>query len=216
MYVPQHFQAPDSAAVHQLLTSGIPGELVTWDGQGMVATTVPLLFEASAGTQGRLIGHLARNNVQWRHTDDRVEALVIFRGPDAYVSPTAYASKHEHGRAVPTWNYITAHIYGTLVAHEDPTWTERAVRDLTDRHEADRVHPWSVDDAPAAYIAGQLRAIVGIEVVITRIEAKWKLSQNRSPADIAGVRDDLLSSGRGSENERRIAAEMGRISTLPE
>ena len=208
MYVPKHFDAPSLAAVHELLAGGAPGDLVTWSGKGMVASTVPLLFDPSGGSHGVLIGHLARNNEQWRHTDDQVEAMAIFRGPDAYVSPASYATKREHGRVVPTWNYLTAHVYGLLTAHDDPAWTERAVRMLTGRHEGTRAAPWSVDDAPPAFIEGQLKAIVGIELTVTRIEAKWKLSQNRSVEDIAGVRDDLLTADRSSDKERQVAAAM--------
>ena len=117
------------------------------------------------------------------------------RGPDAYVSPSWYAAKAEHGRVVPTWNYVTAHVYGELVVHDDPVWVEQLVRRLTAKHEAAQAHPWSVDDAPPAYIAGQLKAIVGVEVRITRIEAKLKLSQNRPPNDIPGVIDGLRERG---------------------
>jgi transcriptional regulator len=129
---------------------------------------------------------VARNNRQWRVAAEG-DALVIVRGPDAYVSPSWYATKREHGRVVPTWNYITAHIYGRLTIHDDPVWVEANVRALTARHEARRLEPWSVDDAPPEYIAGQLRAIVGVEIAIERIEAKFKLSQNRSGADIEGA-----------------------------
>ncbi len=203
MYVPKHFAAPSDAAVHELLSRAAACDLVTWDGQGMVATTLPLLFDPSAGT---LVGHLARNNTQWQHAGR--EALTIVRGPDAYVSPSAYATKRDHGRVVPTWNYITAHVYGTLVAHDDPAWKEALVRRLTDRHEGDRAAPWSVDDAPRPFIEGQLRAIVGIEITITRVEAKWKLSQNRSEEDVAGVRADLLATG--GDAGRRVAEAMER------
>ncbi len=123
------------------------------------------------------------------------EALVIVRGPDAYVSPSWYASTAEHGRVVPTWNYVTAHVYGQLVIHDDPDWVDALVRRLTDRHEADSPRPWSVDDAPASFIAGQLRAIVGVELVISRVDARAKLSQNRSAADIAGVIVGLEAAG---------------------
>ncbi|GAA1504489.1 FMN-binding negative transcriptional regulator [Dactylosporangium maewongense] len=200
MYVPAHFAAPSEAAVHELLSRPAASDLVTWDGRQMVATTLPLLFDPDAGA---LLGHVARNNTQWQHT--ATEALVIVRGPDAYVTPSAYATKHEHGRVVPTWNYITAHVYGTLVAHDDPAWTETLVRRLTTLHESARPSPWSVDDAPRPFIEGQLRAIVGVEIAITRIEAKWKLSQNRSPADIAGVRASLAT---GTAPERQVAAAM--------
>ena len=113
--------------------------------------------------------------------------MVIVRGPDAYISPSWYAAKAEHGRVVPTWNYVTAHVHGELVIHDDVEWLESLVRRLTDRHESGRHEPWSVDDAPPRFIAGQLRAIVGVELVISRIEAKLKLSQNRPPADVDGV-----------------------------
>ena len=133
---------------------------------------------------------MARNNDQWRKPA-LGESLAIVRGPDAYVSPSWYAAKAEHGRVVPTWNYVTAHVYGRLVVHDDPAWVEDIVRRLTAKHEAARLASpgqppaWSVDDAPRAFIEGQLRAIVGLELQITRIEAKAKLSQNRPVADIA-------------------------------
>jgi transcriptional regulator len=123
------------------------------------------------------------------------EALVIVRGPDAYVTPSWYVTKSEHGRVVPTWNYVTAHVYGRLVVHDDPAWLEALVRRLTDRHEATNPLPWSVDDAPPKFIAGQLRAIVGVELVISRVEAKLKLSQNRSGADVDGVVAGLVARG---------------------
>jgi transcriptional regulator len=121
------------------------------------------------------------------------------RGPDAYISPSWYATKREHGRVVPTWNYVTAHVHGELVVHDDPDWVATNVRALTGRHERARAEPWSVDDAPPPYIAGQLKAIVGVEIVIHRIEAKFKLSQNRSLADvdgaIAGLEDETHAGG---------------------
>ena len=123
------------------------------------------------------------------------EALAIVRGPDAYISPAFYASKAEHGRVVPTWNYVTAHVYGELIVHDDAAWTESVVRRLTAKHEAGSARPWSVDDAPAAYIEGQLRAIVGLELLITRIEAKAKLSQNRPVEDVTGVIAGLRERG---------------------
>ena len=145
-------------------------------------------------------GHVARNNDQWRKPA-LGESLAIVRGPDAYVSPSWYAAKAEHGRVVPTWNYVTAHVYGRLVVHDDPAWVEDVVRRLTAKHEAARVAvpgqspQWSVDDAPRPFIEGQLRAIVGLELRITRIEAKAKLSQNRPVADIAGVVAGLSARG---------------------
>jgi transcriptional regulator len=186
MYVPTHFAA-DDAAVTELLSSRRAADLVTLTEDGLVATFLPFLYDAAAGT---LRGHLARNNDQWKRPSIG-ESLVIVHGPDAYISPNWYASKTEHGRVVPTWNYVTAHVYGQLVVHDDPTWLAALVRDLTERHESDLPTPWSVDDAPAKFIDGQLRAIVGVELRISRIEAKVKMSQNRPDADIDGVVDGL-------------------------
>ena len=203
MYIPAHF-APDAALVDELLHNHGAADLVTVTEQGLMATMLPFIYvppgEAStggprsAGQHGALHGHLARNNDQWK-LSAAGESLAIVRGPDAYISPGWYASKVEHGRVVPTWNYVTAHVYGRLVVHDDPVWTEDLVRRLTGKHEAHRDHPWSVDDAPRAFIEGQLRAIVGIELEITRIEAKAKLSQNRPPADVEGVIAGLRERG---------------------
>jgi transcriptional regulator len=157
----------------------------------VVATMLPFVYDPGMRT---LRGHLARNNDQWRRPVVG-EALVIVRGPDAYISPAWYPSKAEHGRVVPTWNYVTAHVYGRLAVHDDPAWVERNVRDLTERHEARRPQPWSVDDAPPQFIEGQLRAIVGVELAITRIEAAFKLSQNRPAADVDGVISGLITNG---------------------
>jgi transcriptional regulator len=190
MYVPAHFAAEDEA-VQELLTHHGAADLITATPEGLVATMLPFVYDAESQT---LLGHVARNNPQWQ-LPVLGEALVIVRGPDSYISPTWYASKAEHGRVVPTWNYLTAHVYGNVTIHDDPEWLDHLVRRLTDKHEANRPQPWSVDDAPEKYLAGQLRAIVGIEVTITRIEAKFKLSQNRPTADIDGVINGLKESG---------------------
>ena len=182
MYVPRHFAA-DDADVAELLAHLGSADLVTPTASGLVATFLPLLHDASRGS---LVGHVARSNDHWRAVATG-ESLVLAHGPDAYVSPSWYASKREHGRVVPTWNYTTAHVHGELVVHHDEAWLEDVVRRLTDVHEAGSAQPWSVDDAPAAFVAGQLRAIVGVELRITRIEAKVKMSQNRPSADVDGV-----------------------------
>jgi transcriptional regulator len=195
MYIPAHFTA-DEATTGELLRNHGAANLVTVTDEGLVATMLPFIYVpgSGAGEHGSLHGHLARNNPQWK-LPAIGDALAIVTGPDAYISPGWYASKTEHGRVVPTWNYVTAHVYGRLVVHDDPGWTEDLVRRLTAKHEASREHPWSVDDAPPAFIEGQLRAIVGIEVVISRIEAKAKLSQNRPPADVEGVIAGLRERG---------------------
>ena len=190
MYVPAHFK-PDDADVQAVLEGIQAADLVTSTGEGLLATLLPFLYDrpgsrAGIGELGALVGHVARNNKQWK-VPAVGEALVIVRGPDAYISPAWYATKREHGRVVPTWNYVTVHVHGRLVIHDDVVWLEALVRRLTERHESFRDDPWSVDDAPPAYIEGQLRAIVGVEILIDRIEGKWKLSQNRSTADIDGA-----------------------------
>ncbi len=193
MYTPPEF-AMDGAATRRLL--GDPGavDLVTATDHGLVASVVPMIFAPEVGEHGALQGHLARANDHWQH---RVHgpALAIVRGTDGYVTPSWYAAKAEHGRVVPTWNYLVAHVRGRLVVHDDAAWVEGLVRRLTAYHEADRDAPWSVDDAPPGYLRRQLAAIVGVEVVIERVEAKAKLSQNRSDEDRAGVVDGLRRRG---------------------
>ena len=199
MYIPAHFAA-DDAAVQDLLARHGAADLITLTEDGLLATMLPFAYEPAAGEHGTLLGHVARNNDQWRKPASG-ESLAIVRGPDAYVSPSWYAAKAEHGRVVPTWNYVTAHVYGELVVHDDPVWVESVVRRLTAKHEAARlaspgqVMPWSPDDAPRPFIEGQLRAIVGLELQITRIEAKAKLSQNRPVTDIPGVVAGLSARG---------------------
>jgi len=215
MYIPAHFAA-DEPAVRDLLAKHGAADLITLTADGLLATMLPFSYEPAAGERGALYGHVARNNDQWRRPA-LGESLAIVRGPDAYVSPSWYAAKAEHGRVVPTWNYVTAHVYGRLLVHDDPAWVEDVVRRLTAKHEAarltapDQPPAWSVDDPPRAFIEGQLRAIVGLELQITRIEAKSKLSQNRPVGDIAGIVAGLSARGDQrsaaaveSANEKRV------------
>ncbi len=193
MYTPAHFSM-DDAATADFLGSIEVADLVTVTEAGLVATFLPLIFDAGLGADGALLGHLARKNDQWKRPAIG-EALVIAHGENAYVTPSWYESKREHGRVVPTWDYTTAHIYGELQVHDDPAWVAALVRNLTERHESRRAGPWSVDDMPEKFHEGQLRAIVGVELRVTRIEAKAKLSQNRSDADIDGVIEGLMRDG---------------------
>jgi transcriptional regulator len=193
VYVPTHFAA-DDAVVRELLSRPQAADLITMTDEGMVATFLPFVYEPDEGGRGVLRGHVARNNDQWKRPA-RGESLVIVHGPDAYVSPNWYASKAEHGRVVPTWNYVTAHVYGELRVHDDPVWLEGLVRRLTDLHEAGEPRPWTVDEAPERFVAGQLRAIVGVELWISRIEAKVKMSQNRPAVDVEGVISGLAARG---------------------
>jgi transcriptional regulator len=217
VYIPDHFRPADEDVAELLANIGA-ADLITATADGLLATMLPLIHEPprpaapneDAGARGRLMGHVARNNRQWK-VPPIGEAMVIVRGPDAYISPAWYAAKREHGRVVPTWNYITAHLHGELVIHDDTAWVEANVRALSERHEAARAAPWSVDDAPVPYFEGQLRAIVGVEILISRIEAKFKLSQNRSIDDvdgaIAGLGAEAGPSGRPLAEAMRIARE---------
>ena len=208
MYIPAHFAA-SADDVHDLLTSPAAADLVTATAAGLLASTLPMVFHPAVGEHGVLRGHLARNNPQWS-TPVLGEALVILRGSDAYISPSWYAAKARHGRVVPTWNYAMAHVYGQLAIHDDPEWLEAHVRRLTAQHEAAEPHPWSVDDAPARFVHGQLRAIVGLELTITRVEAKLKLSQNRAADDIEGVVAGLQARGDHRSADAVLAARPDR------
>lgn len=205
MYVPDHFR-PDDAGVRAQLAAGGFAHLVTPTPGGLVSTPLPLLYDAG---RHALLGHVARNNEHWRHAGGGAHSLAIVPGPDAYVSPGWYPSTAEHGRVVPTWNYEVLHVHGRLVAHDDPEWLREFVDRLTERHETlrtDAAPRWSTADAPDAFIAGQLRAIVGIELAITRVEGKAKLSQNRPPADQRAVLHALEASARPSD--RAVAEHM--------
>jgi transcriptional regulator len=204
VYVPSHFALTDAETTAVLRTGGL-AQLVTPTASGLVSTPVPLLFDEP---RGALVGHLARNNPQWSVTATG-DSLAIFPGAQAYVSPNWYPSKAEHGRAVPTWNYEVVHVHGRLVVHDDVDWLRAHVTALTDAHEAAQEHPWQVSDAPGDYVAGQLRAIVGVELQISRVEGKAKLSQNRSAADRAGVIAGLSGSARAGD--RAVAAAMAAL-----
>ena len=198
MYLPQHFTA-DARETRELLSGIRAADLVTATEAGLFATFLPLIFDEATGGHGSLLGHVARRNDHWQ-LGPHGESLVIVHGPDGYISPGWYAAKREHGRVVPTWNYLTAHVYGQLVIHDDPAWLEDLVRRLTDSHEAERAEPWSVDDAPRDYVEAQLRAIVGVEIRITRVQAKAKLGQNRAGGDIDGV-----IAGLGADGNQQLA-----------
>ena len=209
MYVPAQFAAGE-AAVAELLHRDGAADLVTMTADGLMATTLPFVYMPGAGARGALHVHLSRNNPQWK-LPPRGEAMAIVRGPDAYISPAWYASTAEHGWVVPTWNYVTAHVYGQLIVHDDPAWTANHVRCLTAKHEAGSAHPWSVDDAPPDFIDGMLRGIAGAELVISRIEAAAKLSQNRPEADITGAIAGLRARGNAV-----LADAMLRANALPQ
>lgn len=195
MYTPAAFVEEDANAIAAFFIAHPMAQLVTMTDHGLVATPMPMLYEPSADGPGSLVGHLARANLQWSEALSTFEALAIFTGANAYISPNWYPAKAEHGKVVPTWNYETVHVRGTFAAHDEIEWTRALVTRLTLRHESQFGSPWAVEDAPGDYIDSMLRAIVGIELQITSIQAKRKLSQNRSPDDIAGTIHGLTTVG---------------------
>jgi transcriptional regulator len=185
MYLPRHFEQHDRAALAALMRERPLATLVVATPSGPSADLIPLEYVADAGPQGTLRGHVARANPLWQHAG--AQALVVFTGPEAYVSPGWYAAKREHGKVVPTWNYTMVQARGILRAVDDAAWLRALVGRLTDHHEAAQATPWQVGDAPDEFVAQMLRAIVGIEITLDTLQGKWKISQNRSVADRDGV-----------------------------
>jgi transcriptional regulator len=212
MYQPAHgkFEVDDPAALLAKLSASVPATLVTHGPDGFRASILPMLFDRDDGQHGMLRGHLARGNPHWRAIEASIaaggdgagEALAVFDGPDAYVSPAWYEEKRLTGKVVPTWNYVTVQAHGTISTIHDPEWLIPHVGRLVARHEAGRPDPWSLSDAPEDYVRTQARAIVGLELRITRLEAKAKLTQNRSAADIDGAIEGLSA---GTPLERAVA-----------
>lgn len=194
MYTPSSFAIDDLHELQQHMLDTRLAVLVTYSKQGLQASHLPLLLNPHEGASGTLYGHFARANPQWQALQQGAEALVVFSGADAYITPAFYPAKAEHGKVVPTWNYVAVHAYGTAEVFTDADRLRHLVSALTDRHESGRAQPWKVADAPAEYIDGMLKAIVGFALPIQHLEGKRKLSQNRSPADIAGVREGLAAS----------------------
>lgn len=190
MYVPDHFTMAEADARAHIRGSDVIN-LVTVNSGVLAANLVPVLYDEERGEFGTLVGHLAKANPQWSDTDPNIDAMAIFPGTDAYVSPSTYASKREHGRVVPTWNYVAVHAYGRVTWLHDTQRKLEIVGALTIRHEAQREDRWDVTDAPANFISALAGAIVGFELLVTRIDAKAKLSQNRSEPDRRGVVLDL-------------------------
>ncbi|MEI7428930.1 MAG: FMN-binding negative transcriptional regulator [Betaproteobacteria bacterium] len=187
MYIPASFQEQHPENLHQLMQAHPLGLLVTHGISGLLASPLPFLLYPDEGEFGVLRVHLARANPHWKDLAGLAECLVVFQGPQGYVTPSWYPGKLETHKVVPTWNYATVHAWGTPSVIDDAAWLRRQLNDLTDYHEKPRLQPWSVDDAPADFVAAQMKAIIGIEIPIRRIEGKYKLSQNRNQADRAGV-----------------------------
>ncbi|WP_372982904.1 FMN-binding negative transcriptional regulator [Marinobacter sediminum] len=196
MYVPKHFKEDDTKTLHRYIRDYSFGLFVIADKDGIEANHVPFYFQVdSDNSLGTLQCHLARTNPAWKRIEKGGSVLAIFQGPDAYVSPSWYASKAETGRVVPTWNYLAVHARGAARVVQDPSWLKEHLHNLTDRHERDRAQPWSVDDAPEEYTERLMQGIVGIEIRIEELSGKLKASQNQPEANRAGVKAGLKAEG---------------------
>lgn len=204
MYQPPHFREDRLDVMHGLMRAHPLAMLVTSGEGGLMANLVPFLVDSGSGERGMLRAHLAKANDQLAALRAGSEAMVLFQGPNAYVTPSWYASKAENHKVVPTWNYATVHAWGTPRVIDDPDWLRRQVGELTDASERERQVPWSVDDAPGPFVVGQLKGIVGLEIPIARIEGKWKVSQNRTLPDRHGVVEGLT-------RDRPDAADMAAL-----
>jgi len=191
MYLPKAFEQHDPERLRHFIRSYPLGTLVTATPSGLDANHIPLLVAETAGAAATLHGHIARANPLWREVVPDAAALVIFQGPDSFISPSWYPSKRENARVVPTWNYAVVHVHGVLRFVDDPAWVRSHVEALTREHEGKRDPPWAVTDAPVEFVDKMVSAVVGIEISITRWYGKWKVSQNRSAADRVGVVEGL-------------------------
>jgi len=191
MYQPPHFREDRLEVQHALIRAHPLGLLVTTGTSGLLANPIPFVLDDADSPLGTLRAHLARANPQWRDFDPEQEALVVFQGTDTYITPSWYETKRETGKVVPTWNYAIVQAYGRMQVKDDPAWLVRQVTAMTSAQEASRREPWAVSDAPAEFLTAQLKGIVGVEIEITRIEGKWKVSQNRPEADRRGVAEGL-------------------------
>jgi transcriptional regulator len=208
MYLPKHFEESRVDVMHALIREHPLAVLVTLGSDGLNANHLPIEIEPEPSPFGTLRGHVARSNPVWREHAADVETLVVFQGPAHYVTPAWYATKRETGKVVPTYNYAVVHAYGAMRIVEDAAWLRKLVERLTNRFEATRDEPWRVTDAPGGFIAAQLNAIVGIEIPITRLLGKWKMSQNRTAADRAGVVQGLHATD--DQDAAAIARLVGR------
>ena len=191
MYLPSHFAETRVPVLHEAIRRTAVGTLVTLGTEGLEASHVPMLIDPDPAPFGTLRGHIARGNPQWKRYDGKMEALVTFLGPNLYVTPSWYETKRQTGKVVPTWNYATVHAHGRLTLVDDPAWLRAQIESLTQSQEGPRQASWQVADAPTDFLRAQIKGIVGIEIEITRLEGKWKVSQNRPLADRTGVASGL-------------------------
>ena len=214
MYTPPAFRLDDLPEIHAVVRACRLATLVTTTDSGLLATPLPLFLVPEEGPLGTLYGHVARANPQWSQAPHG-EALALFNGPDAYVTPSWYATKQEHGRVVPTWNYEAVHAYGEVEFFDDPARLLDVVTRLTNLHESARPEPWAVSDAPERFVQGQLKGIVGLRLSVGRFEGKRKMSQNRSAEDRAGVAAGLAASDRPRDRDSAALVPLGDRTTAP-
>jgi transcriptional regulator len=193
MYIPKHHEETDTSILHALVKAHPLGSWITQGEGELIANHIPFLLDPTRGEYGTLVGHVARANRVWQSFSTTINSVVIFQGAESYITPSWYPSKHAHGKAVPTWNYVVVHAHGLPRVIEDREWLLAHINQLTDVHEADQALPWKVSDAPQDFIDRLLQAIVGIEIPITKLVGKWKVSQNRPELDKLGVVAGLLS-----------------------
>ncbi|MBP6008738.1 MAG: FMN-binding negative transcriptional regulator [Rhodoferax sp.] len=195
MYNPSHFVESRKEVLHDLITHYPLGALITFAAQGLDANHIPFELDGAVGELGKLRAHVARQNDVWQSVKSGDEVLVVFRADEAYISPNWYPSKHEFHKQVPTWNYRVVHAHGRITVHDEERYVRGLVARLTRHHEASQTTPWKMGDAPQDYIDSMLKAIVGIEIDITRLVGKFKLSQNREERDRLGAADALIAKG---------------------
>jgi transcriptional regulator len=209
VYLPPSFKEEDVGVLHAAIRAARLATVVSLSQDGLIASHIPMLLEPEPQPYGRLLGHVSRANAQWQEIDGSLQALAIFLGPDAYVSPSLYATKRQTGKVVPTWNYVAVHAYGQLRTFDDRDRLLELVTQLTNRQESSRVQPWAVEDAPSSFIASQLKGIVGLELPIERLEGKWKMSQNRPAEDWPEIVEGLEADGH--PDVAQLVAERNRL-----
>ena len=200
MYQPDHFLVADLPKMHALMRARPLATLVSAGSLGLYATHLPTVLKDD-GPYGIIECHLARANPHWKDLAEGTEALMIFQGPEGYITPNWYPSKADHGKVVPTWNYAVVHAYGRPEMMEDKNWLRRHVTELTAQQETNEVKPWALSDAPEPFIEVMLRGIIGFRFAFTRLEGKWKMSQNRQATDRNGVVRGLETRGQGDDLE---------------
>ena len=201
MYSPAHFEESRLEVLQGLIHAHPLATLVTLSADGLTANHIPLHWQADGSAFGKLVGHVARANPLWQSTEPSADVLAVFQGPNAYITPSWYATKQEGGKVVPTWNYAVVHAHGPLLVKDDPQWVRAQLESMTTQHEASRAEPWAVADAPREFTDRLLQAIVGIEIPITRLQGKWKVSQNQPAQNRASVIAGLTEQGHSGSTD---------------